>query len=333
MAPTRIRHILREASPLFEGGAALDLVALQDVKSELQIEDRTDDAWLRKQITRASQTISRHCGRVFQVRRVLEEIWPFRDPYPWQLPANLGALQLGDWPVSSPASFAFVAAPDQPAASAEAGGTLSPGIYCIRASYVTATGETAVSAPLWIAATNGSLVVQPPEGKPTVSGWNCYIGTNAVLPSRQNGDPLSFEPFALSAPLIAGAAAPDYVLVTEQAQKPYALAEGRDFEIARERGEIMRLFSDGYVSKWPVAKIAVEYSAGYAEIPDDLQDACIDLVKARWFARTRDPMLRDENIEGVYSASYWFGTGPGAPNDLPAYVADKLSRFRVPVIA
>ena len=39
----------------------------------------------------------------------------------------------------------------------------------------------------------------------------------------------------------------------------------------------------------------------------EIQDAVIQMCKARWFARLRDPLLRSQNIEGVVDNSYWFG--------------------------
>ena len=77
----------------------------------------------------------------------------------------------------------------------------------------------------------------------------------------------------------------------------------------------------------------VVYSAGYSTIPDDLQEAVILLAKMRYFARTRDPMLRSQNLEGVLDAQYWLGTGIGGQGDLPVDVTEKLDRYRTPVVA
>ena len=57
------------------------------------------------------------------------------------------------------------------------------------------------------------------------------------------------------------------------------------------------------------------------------------MVKARYYARKRDPMIRQESAPAAWEAAYWFGTGPGGPGDLPVDVAAKLDRFRVAVVA
>jgi hypothetical protein len=112
-----------------------------------------------------------------------------------------------------------------------------------------------------------------------------------------------------------------------------ALVQDTDFLIVADVGQILRRDEDGKLSTWCSTPLIVEYQAGYAIIPADLQDAVLEIVKGRWYARRRDPQLRQEQIDGVYSATYWFGTGPGGPADMPDYIAAKLDRYRVPVIA
>lgn len=47
----------------------------------------------------------------------------------------------------------------------------------------------------------------------------------------------------------------------------------------------------------------VEYDAGYADAPGDVERACTDLVKAFFLARQRDPAITNEKI-GDYGAAY-----------------------------
>lgn len=49
-------------------------------------------------------------------------------------------------------------------------------------------------------------------------------------------------------------------------------------------------------------------------LPATIEQAAIELVKAAWFARLRDPLLRSENAQGIYSASWNLGD----PNLPPA---------------
>jgi hypothetical protein len=108
------------------------------------------------------------------------------------------------------------------------------------------------------------------------------------------------------------------------------LTLGEDFELDARRGRLIRL-NLHRPCRW-YDKAVVQYSAGYATLPADVVDACIDFVKFRYFARMRDPSLKSENVVGVYEASYLWGTGPGGPDDMPATVAGKIDRYRVPVI-
>lgn len=111
-----------------------------------------------------------------------------------------------------------------------------------------------------------------------------------------------------------------------------ALADSTDYRLDAEAGQLWRLDGNGYPAYWLPYNITVNYIGGYAAIPDDLQDACIRLVKARWFARTRDPGLRGETTPGVYEAQYWLGSGPGASGNMPPDVAGLLDSYRIPTI-
>ena len=63
------------ATPLYPGGNAVDLVSVNDVKLELQITVTTDDAWLSKQITRASTAILQFINRPIVPQTYQERIF------------------------------------------------------------------------------------------------------------------------------------------------------------------------------------------------------------------------------------------------------------------
>lgn len=349
MAPTIITTTPVATAGLFAGGQPLDLVALADVKLELNITAGTDDAWLAKVITRASRAIARYTNRTFPVQTYQDQFWALRDPFPWQLPSGFFPLQLSAWPIASPPSLAGTPPPLAPGLSAVSGGALAAATYYVRATYVTPAGETAASIESRLAvAANNLLQVAAPGAdlQSLATGWNVYIGTKSFGEILQNATPISVNTaFTLPASglLTAGNAAPPYILVVENNPlAPVPLAEGIDFESDYDSGPqphsvgwLTRLFPlDASPRRWSALPILVVYQAGYAAnaIPDDLQDACIRLVKADWFARLRDPRLRSENVEGVYSTQYWFATGPGG-GAFPPDVAEMLDFYRVPVIA
>lgn len=60
-------------------------------------------------------------------------------------------------------------------------------------------------------------------------------------------------------------------------------------------------------------------------LPYDIERACITLVKAYYFSRQRDPLVKSENIQDAVQSSYWIGA-------LPPEVEGILSLHRQPAI-
>lgn len=108
------------------------------------------------------------------------------------------------------------------------------------------------------------------------------------------------------------------------------LVSGTDFLPDLTFGRLYRLDDDLRPKDWDPDPVVATYSAGYAAIPADVVDAVASMVKIRWFAQIRDPMIRSSNIEGVASTSYWFASGPGADTDMPPDIQAKLERYRIP---
>jgi hypothetical protein len=142
-------------------------------------------------------------------------------------------------------------------------------------------------------------------------------------PTRFNV-PGTFDPLTLSRfPIVA---------ISAITQNSVALVDGTDFRIDYDKGQLIRLNALGTPIQWSVYPISVTYSAGYATIPYDVVDAVIRMVKNRWFMRTRDSSLRQENIPGVIEQQFWVATGAEAGAMTPD-VIDLLDGYRVPVIA
>lgn len=60
--------------------------------------------------------------------------------------------------------------------------------------------------------------------------------------------------------------------------------------------------------QWPIGKVVVVYTAGYAlvtDLPYGVERAAILLVNQYRYAATRDPLLRSESTEGAGSSSYF----------------------------
>lgn len=106
-----------------------------------------------------------------------------------------------------------------------------------------------------------------------------------------------------------------------------------DYELAAADGRLYRLDGAGARSTWAKAKIVVTYTGGYVmltTLPQDLERAVRTLVKQRWFARTRDPLVKGASLDGVMSEQYWVGdvNTVGMPAEVTA-VFDKYRRIAV----
>lgn len=103
-----------------------------------------------------------------------------------------------------------------------------------------------------------------------------------------------------------------------------------EYELEPDTGLIRRL-SDSWIIGFWGARVVVEYRAGYellAGLPHEVERACIDLVKARYFARSRDPALRSEAILDVINASYTSSSSAATKRGLPLDIAERLDAFR-----
>jgi hypothetical protein len=346
LGPTRIVSVVTPAAALFAGGQPIDLVALADVKLELGLTETTDDTWFAKTITRLSAAANTFCDRVLVARSYFEQVWPFRDAYPWQSPTRVMPLQLARWPLAVTPSPSGTAPAQAPALSAVAGGALAARGYSVRLSYVTPAGETAAGLPASISLAADTLmaVAAPgPDLYQVATGWNVYASATAGAETLQNATPIALNA-AWTEPtggLVAGNALPAYVLAVENVNLPFQpnsafgptpLAEGVDFVADAETGELTRLSAAGLARSWGTVPVAALYPAGFtaSTLPPDVSDALILLVKARWFARNRDPLLRSANVEGVLAQTWALGAGLGAETDFPPDVQAKLERYRVP---
>jgi hypothetical protein len=87
---------------------------------------------------------------------------------------------------------------------------------------------------------------------------------------------------------------------------------------------------------WCGSGVTVQYSAGYYPIPADVQDAVLMIMRHKYSAAARDPLLRRFSIEGVGAEDYWVplsqqGIYEGLPPDLQP-VADIIATYRDHVI-
>lgn len=115
--------------------------------------------------------------------------------------------------------------------------------------------------------------------------------------------------------------------VTAVTEDGTALIEA-DFEVEPTMGLLHRLSNDCPIS-WCARKVVVEYDAGYADIADvplQLQKACIALVRYMRTSGPRDATLKRVKIEGISEREYW--VPPSGDPFIPGDVAELLLPFR-----
>ena len=139
---------------------------------------------------------------------------------------------------------------------------------------------------------------------------------------------VGFDPLQLTRwPVVSGS-------ISSVTENGVALVEGTDFEADYNLGQLIRLGIDGYPRQWKRLPTVINYPAGYNPIPVDVSEAIIRMVSQRYFARGRDPNLRNETVPGVYQASYWVTGAPseGQDGNLSPDVQALLDNYRVPVV-
>lgn len=106
-----------------------------------------------------------------------------------------------------------------------------------------------------------------------------------------------------------------------------------DYELFATDGRVKRL-SSGLPAAWPCTIIVIAYTAGWnlpndqnRNLPPPIEQAVIEGVKAAWFARKRDPNVKSDNVAGIRTVEYFFGT-PGQDQPLPPLSMALLNPFR-----
>jgi hypothetical protein len=317
--------------------ASYNLVDLASLKLRLAVTTTASDAYFNLAIADASFAARRFMNNPIAVETLQDAIYPWRDGWLGALRDRRDTLQLKRWPLTTTPSLAGTAPPQAPVLSAVASAGAAASSWYVRLTYVTATGETAASLETTLAcAANFTVQIAAPGADPLglATGYNVYVAASAFAEVRQTASPVAVtSPYTLTNFAAGGASPPNALtLVETHADKIVPLAEGVDFLADPTLGQVTRLDRNGRPRAWCEAPVTAIYSAGYATTPNDLQDAVSEMVKARWYAQTRDPQIRERNVEGVMQTTYWFGTGPGGDTDMPPSIQAKLERYRVPVL-
>lgn len=96
--------------------------------------------------------------------------------------------------------------------------------------------------------------------------------------------------------------------------------------------QLVRKGASGGWRFWAAAQIEVTYTGGYAlpdECPPDLSAAAKRAVRARFYARLRDPAIKLVEVPDVLKEEYWVGAVPGGdPDGFQPDIAGVLTHYR-----
>ncbi len=278
---------------------AYDLTSLANAKDELDLPatDTTKDARLARYITEASAAINNYCNHVFAVEGLTDLIYLDQDPYPYQTPGGVAPLQLSRWPVVNVTTIA---------------------ISAVAAAGATVLGFANVPATVAV-------------GQP-VSGPNVAPGATITAVTPGAGGTVTISQ-GLTAANAAGALITCGLSVfTTIALNTYqALVLDTDYDIDLLRGHLERLNPfTGIAVRWEALPVTVQYYAGWATVPPDVEQACLRLVTERYHSRGRDPTIRATEGPTIGRKEYWVG-GPPKSGAIPLEIAGILDNYRVPV--
>lgn len=173
----------------------------------------------------------------------------------------------------------------------------------------------------WIIAESARIcdvcgVAADQKGRRTFLAEECVV---SLSPSEVGRGPIIMPwriPVAVSAVLVDGA--------------PLASDE---YEVEPMAGLVWRLDAADHRIDWPSARIAITMDGGWdaEDLPAPLTEAALALVTARWFAKDRDPSLKQIKVEGEGEETYWVG-GTSTDGGLPSDIAGILAPYCNPVV-
>ncbi|HEY1311911.1 MAG TPA: hypothetical protein VGF02_13265 [Pseudolabrys sp.] len=112
------------------------------------------------------------------------------------------------------------------------------------------------------------------------------------------------------------------------------LHQGRDFRLNANTGQLLRLNHFTHAGAvWEARPLVVVYTAGYAEIPEDLVEICLRVIATRFSSRNRDPLLVQQDTPGIGTQRWWFAQPSADDGQFPPDIAAMLDDYRVPTVA
>lgn len=267
--------------------AAIDLITLARAKQNIQsITDTSQDSLLGTLITAVSRAIEKVCRRDF-VQTNYDELYNGNGDR---------RLLLRQYPIISVQSVRY-----RPVTALKIINNLANTPQA-RVS-VTATGLTLVTVTNGVTSTqtvtfagNAALSALAAAVNALGNGWSAQSTGYDAWPSAD-----------LRAPQGALTAAGQYA---ELKLHTYELA---GYQIDENRGWLLRAipYTDPELLHpedliWPVGinNFRIQYTAGFATVPEGVQEACAEWVAILYFQTVRDPLVKQQAVPGALSQSF-----------------------------
>lgn len=289
---------------ILSAAASADLTDLATAKDELSITDASSDAWLTRALAQVSAAIGVYCKRGFAPECVQDAFDIQQDPYPYQTPGGFPSLELTRWPLL--------------------------GLVSVTQTIALGTPQTLVQdTDFRLDPTNGRLLrLNPFTGVVTL--WEA-LPVSAVYTAGygalvQESHTVPGTPFQVA---VAQAS-------TFSCNQQVSYANGTVLTpVAANPAQGQYSYTPAGLYTFNPADAGQSLSFAYAtlSVPDDLVDATLRLVTARFKAKDRDPALIQRDQPGLGTERYWFGGAPGQKGPFPPDVQALLDAYRTPTVA
>ena len=256
------------------------LTSLANLKSWLGITASTDDAVLERAIDRATARIESHLGRQILSRSYSE----------WRNGCGVTSIHLNQWPVTQVTNVWT---------GNRAAIVIGATSGYIRAS-VSVNQETDTPALVTTTTTDAGVTVATTHDFDTLK-TTADVVTSGILTVPGYTASLSYNTRSVQLRPRAGA---DAVLATVTL---FAADTASEYTYDYDRG-ILSIDPSSF-AYWPmdagvmpdaVKSVLVEYTAGYDTVPDDIEQACIEIAALMYRDRKRDGNIASESL-GDYS--------------------------------
>ena len=284
--------------------ATYDLTDLATVRDELGITaaDTSNDTWLARAISQVSRAVMNDTNRVF-APETLQDVFDISRGRS-RAPTGAASLQLSRWPVLAMTSVIQ---------------TLQDGATTV---------ALAAGTDYRVDAENGRLVrLDATTGReinwePVVTTVIYAAGFGAATSEQHTVPATPYKVTVTASATFACDRLVAYANGTALARVTGAPTTGQYSAVAG-----VYTFAAGDTGQ------ALSFSYCTGAIPDDLVDAALRLVTARYRAKGRDPAMVQRETPGLGTERFWFGSVPGQKGPFPPDIEAILDNYHVPVAA